>query len=101
MVRDQRSSYIIYIYIVFKSFTYSFCFSWGTGKNGVMITDRKMTHQDSTLEPVANKPTRTQLWSTTEAVVDSGALEALVNCLEEFDPSVKVAWEKRWKSWGI
>jgi hypothetical protein len=26
-----------------------------------------------------------------EAVVDSGALEALVNCLEEFDPSVKAA----------
>lgn len=26
--------------------------------------------------------------------MDSGALEALVNCLEEFDPSVKVAWEK-------
>jgi hypothetical protein len=29
-----------------------------------------------------------------KAVVDSGALDALVNCLEEFDPSVKesAAW---------
>ena len=26
-----------------------------------------------------------------KAVVDSGALAALVNCLEEFDPSVKEA----------
>ena len=26
-----------------------------------------------------------------QAVVDSGALEALVSCLEEFDPSVKEA----------
>ena len=65
-----------------------------------MITDRKMTPQDSTPQPVANKPTRTQLWSTTEAVVDSGALEALVNCLEEFDPSVKAAWEKPLETLG-
>ena len=46
----QRSKIELYIYIDLKSFTYSFCFSWGTGKNGVMITDRKMTPQDSTLD---------------------------------------------------
>ena len=27
-----------------------------------------------------------------QAVVDSGALDALVGCLEEFDPSVKVCY---------
>lgn len=34
-----------------------------------------------------------------EAVVDSGALEALVNCLEEFDPSVKAP--RFGRGWGI
>lgn len=56
-----------------------------------MITDRKMT---SGFHPGTSGLLPTfQLWSA-EAVVDSGALEALVNCLEEFDPSVKAAWEK-------
>jgi len=75
-----------------------------------------MSPQDSTpgTSGLPNPPTF-QLWSTTEAVVDSGALEALVNCLEEFDPSVKVAWEKPlekvgafdnladlgWGNWGL